>query len=98
MTITDDLTQFYIQLQITKQWSDETFIKILAFCNVPRQTLSNYFDQCVQNKETSPLEAYDKETLERWRGIVKQYDIPKEEKLQLGKCVALMEILKQEAT
>lgn len=92
MTVTQQLVDKYLILKNKHNWSDEKFLTIIQCCNVPRKALSDFFDECVARKEMKPLEQM--ETVGEIRKQVMATSLPKEEKFRFGKCIALMQQLK----
>lgn len=91
MTRNESLTTVCFDMKKDHNWSDELFIKTLSFCNVPRQAIADYFDECVKSGELIPIEKMEKETVDKMRAQVMGFTgLTKEQRLQVGKCIAFL--------
>lgn len=95
INISETLTVGLFDLKEKYNWSSEEFINRIARLQVPRQEIACFFDQCVQRKEMIALKDLEPNLLQSIRDRVQQFDLAEEnEMLQLGKCIALVEQLK----
>lgn len=88
MTINQEMVSVYMQLKKTRDWSDEFFTKMMITCNVPRQIIAAFYDDCVKLGEMIPLEKM--ETVNEIREYVMKTTLSKSDRLELGKVMAFL--------
>lgn len=91
----DKAVALYFSMKEKNNWSDEFFINMLATCAVPRRIIAEYFDLAVHLGEMIPMDKMDAEVVQGFRDEVNKLSLSTPEKRKLGKCMALIQQLKQ---